>query len=120
MSRSTVIRVRHMRFWGRHGVSEAERAQPQELELDLEMRLAPGGVHDSDRIEDTVDYDTAYRRCESVVTRRSFALLESLADACLAEVLADRRVEQATVRVRKPGLLEGATPEVEVTRTRAG
>jgi hypothetical protein len=30
----------------------------------------------------------------------------------------DARVERATVRVRKPGLLDGATPEVELSRAR--
>jgi len=116
---SDAIRIRHMRFWGRHGVTEAERANPQEIELDAELIVDGSSAARSDMLEDAVDYHEAYRVCERVVTERSFALLEALADDCLKELMRDRRVERATVRVRKPGLLDGATPEVELSRARS-
>ena len=114
-----VIRLRRMRFWGRHGVTEAERANPQEIEVDAELIVDCSLAARSDRLEEAVDYHAAYRLCERVVTERSFALLEALADECLRELMRDARVERATVRVRKPGLLDGATPEVELSRARA-
>jgi len=106
-----------MRFWGRHGVEHAERESPQEIELDVELRCAFAEV-EQDRIDATIDYDRVYRACERIVTQRSFALLESLAGACLDEIMSDRRIAQATVRARKPALLDGATPEIELTRSR--
>ena len=112
------VRIRRMRFWGRHGVSLEERARPQEIELDVELVVDCASAAASDRLEDAVDYDAAYRTCERIVTQRSFALLEALADACVRELLADVRVARATVRVRKPQFLDGATPEVEITRSR--
>jgi dihydroneopterin aldolase len=113
------IRIRRMRFWGRHGVTAHERDSPQEIELDVELVVDCSAAAASDRLEDAVDYDAAYRTCERVVTARSFALLEALADAVLNEMMSDPRVDRATVRVRKPGLLDGATPEVEITRSRS-
>jgi 7,8-dihydroneopterin aldolase/epimerase/oxygenase len=107
-----------MRFWGRHGVTSEERANPQEIELDVELVVDCSKAAASDRIVDTVDYDAAYRACERIVTGQSFALLEALAEACLRELMADDRVARATVRVRKPRFLDGATPEVELTRLR--
>ena len=107
-----------MRFWGRHGVTPEERANPQEIELDVELIVDCSKAAASDRLADTIDYDAAYRACEHIVTGRSFALLEALADACLLEMMADERVARATVRVRKPRFLDGATPEVEITRSR--
>ena len=115
---SDAIRIRHMRFWGRHGVTEDERASPQEIELDIELIVDCSRASRSDQLTDAVDYDAAYRVCEKIATQRSFALLEALADACLQELMHDGRVQRATVRVRKPGLLDGATPEVELSRTR--
>jgi dihydroneopterin aldolase len=112
-----VIRIRHMRFWGRHGVSEQERESPQEIELDVEVRLGAAASTASDMLEDTIDYRTIYRTCERIVTGRSFALLEALAEACLREIVSDARVAQASLRARKPALLDGATPEVELTRS---
>ena len=116
---SDAIRFRRMRFWGRHGVTEAERENPQEIELDAEVIVDLSRAAQSDRLEDTVDYHAAYRACERIVTERSFALLEALADACILTLMRDPRVERATVRVRKPGLLDGATPEVEISRARS-
>ena len=107
-----------MRFWGRHGATDLERASPQEIELDVELVADCERAAVSDRLADAVDYVDAYRICERIVTERSFALLEALAGECLRELLRDPRVERATVRARKPGLLDGATPEVELTRTR--
>ena len=114
-----VIRIRRMRFWGRHGVTEAERENPQEIELDAELIVDCSRAAHSDRLEDAVDYHAAYRLCERIVTERSFALLEALADECARELMRDARIERATVRVRKPGLLDGATPEVEISRARS-
>lgn len=112
------VRIRRMRFWGRHGVTELERSNPQEIEIDVELIVDCARAVATDRLADAVDYVGAYRTCERVVTERSFALLEAIADECLRELMRDARVERATVRVRKPGLLDGATPEVELTRVR--
>jgi len=113
------IRIRRMRFWGRHGVTEAERANPQEIELDVELIVDCSQAARSDRLDDAVDYHAAYRVCERIVTERSFSLLEALAAECLRELMRDTRVEHATIRARKPGLLDGATPEVEMSRARS-
>jgi dihydroneopterin aldolase len=112
-----VIRVRGMRFWGKHGVLDQEKdvEQPIDVELDVTVDLAPAVR--SDHIADAVDYRELYSKCEAAVTKQSYALLEALAGACLESILADKRIYSATIRVRKPRILEGATPEVELSRT---
>jgi dihydroneopterin aldolase len=107
-----------MRFWGRHGASPGERERAQPIDLDVELQIDCGPAIAGDDLAKTIDYDAVFKACEHVVTQQSFVLLESLADACLTAVLADLRVESATVRVRKPRLLDGATPEIELTRAR--
>ena len=109
------IRIRGMRFWGKHGAlpGEQEREQPIDLDIELDVDCAPAAA--SDRLDDAVDYTSVHRACERVVTSRSFALLEALAEACLQAVFEDKRIRSATIRVRKPRLLDGATPEVELT-----
>jgi dihydroneopterin aldolase len=111
-----VIRIRGMRFWGKHGAlpGEQEKSQPIDLDIELDVDLAPAAA--SDQLADAVDYAKISAICEQVVTTRSFALLEALADACLRAVLEDKRIRAATIRARKPRLLDGATPEVELTR----
>lgn len=109
-----------MRAWGKHGAEALERERPQPIDLDVTLESDFTPALGSDDVRDAIDYAAVYRICAHVVSARSFALLESLAAACVAEVMKDERVARATVRVRKPRLLDGATPEVEVSRDRGG
>ena len=108
-----------MRFWGKHGALEGERDHEQPIDVDLEVAVETATAARSDHLADAIDYRTLFAKCENVITKRSHALLEALAGACLDEILADTRIKHATIRVRKPRALEGATPEVEVTRDQA-
>jgi 7,8-dihydroneopterin aldolase/epimerase/oxygenase len=108
-----------MRFWGKHGVSDEERQQAQPIDVDLEVSvdLTPAAL--SDRLRDAIDYTKLFALCEQVVTQQSFALLEALARQIGDRVRDDHRVLEVVVRVRKPRLLDGATPEVEMRIQRA-
>ena len=112
------IRISGMRFWGKHGAAPGERERQQPIDVDVELHIDCEPAAKSDDLNDTVDYDRIFHHCEAIVTQRSFTLLEALAAACLSEILADERISEATIRVRKPRLLDGATPEVELTRSR--
>lgn len=112
------IRIRGMRFWGKHGANPGEQRRDQPIDVDVSVRLASDEAARSDALTDTFDYDQIFRVCEEIVTRRSFALLEALAQA-IADALWQRQpLRSLSVRVRKPRLLAGATPEVELTRRR--
>jgi 7,8-dihydroneopterin aldolase/epimerase/oxygenase len=108
-----------MRFWGKHGASDEERRQAQPIDVDLEVSvdLTPAAV--SDRLRDAIDYTKLFEICERVVTKQSFALLEALARHIGERICEDDRVLEVVVRVRKPRLLDGATPEVEMRIRRA-
>jgi 7,8-dihydroneopterin aldolase/epimerase/oxygenase len=116
---SSRIRITGMRFWGVHGTLEDERTHAQPIDVDVEIEVDVEPAARSDALADTFDYRAAYRICERIVTGRSFALLEALASAAIEELLSDPRVKRATVRMRKPRALDGATPEVELARDNA-
>ncbi len=105
-----------MRFWGKHGANPGERDRTQPIDVDLEIVADVAKAAASDALADTIDYAVLQHICERIVTQQSFALLEALADRIAREVGADSRVASVTVRVRKPRLLDGATPEVELRR----
>ena len=107
-----------MRFWGKHGAQPREQEHAQPIDLDIELVVDCTPAAQSDDLNDAVDYMSVYQTCEQVVTTRSFKLLEALADACLRAVMTDSRIASATIKVRKPRLLDGATPEIELTRTK--
>lgn len=112
------IRITGMRFWGKHGANPGEHDRGQPIDVDLEIAIDAATSSSSDALADTVDYDQLYRTCERIVTQESFALLEALAGRIAQACLRDARIGEVTVRVRKPRLLDGATPEVQLHRRR--
>ena len=110
------IRIRGMRFWGKHGANPGEREHDQPIDMDVEISADLEDAAQSDALTETIDYSAVYRTCERIAAQRSFALLEALADDVARAVCENPKVLEAVVRVRKPRLLDGATPEVEVRR----
>jgi dihydroneopterin aldolase len=95
------IKISGLRELGVHGVLPEEQIRPQPFEVDLEMSvdLEPAGA--SDELDDTVDYSAVCEAVSRVVASEQYRLLERLA-ARIAEVcLADPRVQNVSVEVRK-------------------
>jgi 7,8-dihydroneopterin aldolase/epimerase/oxygenase len=91
-----------MRFQGHHGVTAEERAEPQPIEVDVEMALDLQPAGSEDELERTADYGRAYDICREVVESASFRLLEAIAEGIAHELLAAYpRVREVAVRVRK-------------------
>jgi dihydroneopterin aldolase len=116
------IELRGLRVTATHGVlpEEQTRAQPFELDLDIEADLRAAGA--SDALEDTVDYGTLAETAARVVAAERHALLERVAERVAAEVLHHGRVEAVTVTIRKvrpPVPVDLASAAVRVTRRRS-
>jgi dihydroneopterin aldolase len=116
------IELRGLRVLGVHGVLPEERvkAQPFELDLDLEVDLAAAGG--SDALADTVDYAGVVDRAGAVIAGPAkYRLLEALAEAIAATAMEDDRVVSVTVGLRKlepPLAADIATVGVRITRGR--
>jgi dihydroneopterin aldolase len=116
------VELRGLRALGVHGAlpEEQTRAQPFEVDLDVEADLAAAGR--SDRLEDTIDYGGLSEAVAKVVSGERFQLLERLAERIAEVVLDDGRVERVTVTVRKlrpPVPVDLATAGVRITRARS-
>jgi FolB domain-containing protein len=116
-----LIELRGLRLAGIVGVLPHEQAQPQPLEVDLDLilDLRPAGT--SDDLDDTVDYGAVCDRVEQAVASTRFALLEALAERIAADVLSvDGAIRAVTVAVRKlrpPVAQQLSTSGVRITRT---
>jgi 7,8-dihydroneopterin aldolase/epimerase/oxygenase len=113
------IELRGLRAVGTHGAlpEEQHRAQPFEVDIDLQMDLRPAGQ--SDDLADTVDYGALAESVERVITKERFQLLERLAERIADVVRQDERVDAARVTVRKlrpPVAVDLASAAVTITR----
>jgi dihydroneopterin aldolase len=119
---SDLIELRGLRLAGVVGVLPHEQTQPQPLEVDLDLHLDLARAGATDALDDTADYGAVCDVAERVVTGRSFALLEALAEQLATAVLeADGRIDAVTVSVRKlrpPVAQQLSTSGVRITRSR--
>lgn len=117
------IELRGLRLTGIVGVlpEERTRAQPLELDVDLELDLSAAGAHDA--LSATVDYGAVCDAVAEVVATLQPELLERLAVVVATTVLElDDRLDAVTVAVRKlrpPVPHQLGTSGVRVTRRRA-
>jgi dihydroneopterin aldolase len=116
------ITLSSMRFEGRLGATDEERALPQLVEVDLEVEADLAVAGDSDALSDTVDYGPLVELTARTVESGSFNLLEGLAGAIARGALAATpRIAAVTVRVRKlavPMDVDMDHAEVEIRRER--
>ncbi len=113
------IELRSIRVDGRHGVTDEERSRAQPLEVDLDVEADVARAAASDDLSDTIDYAGLAETVSAVVAGTSFRLLEALAGAIADAVMGDPRIRSVRVSVRKlrpPLRLRIATTGVTLTR----
>jgi len=114
------IELRGLRALGICGAlpEEQGRLQPLEIDIDIALDLRTAGA--SDALEDTLDYGAVCAMADRVVGGERHALLEHVGERIAELVLADERVTEVTVTVRKlrpPVPQHLATAGVRVTRS---
>ncbi len=114
-----VIRLRNAVFYAYHGVLSDEQNLGGKFEVDVDLfcNLSKGAR--SDQLADTVNYERVYDCIRGLVLGKKYFLLEALAKAITRGILGNfRKVEEVTVRVRKPGApVRGVIDYVEVEMT---
>lgn len=119
------IELRGLRAVGTHGVlpEEHERAQPFEIDIDIEADLAPSGR--TDALADTVDYGAVTAAVTAAVEGEHADLIERLAERIVAAVFAASGpiATGVTVTLRKlrpPVPQDLVSAAVSITRRRPG
>jgi dihydroneopterin aldolase len=115
------LQLRALRAVGTHGVlpEERQRAQPFEVDLDIDADLRDAGQ--SDDLADTIDYGAVSEAVAALVGGAHADLLEHLAERIATEVLdlAGPRAQSVTVTLRKlrpPVPVDMASAAVRITR----
>jgi len=93
-----LVDLHGLEVFGRHGVTEEERAHGRVFLFDVQLEVSDGAL--SDRLEDAVDYVEVAECIRG--DGKQFVLLEALAAAVADEIAARFPVLRVRVRVRKP------------------
>lgn len=109
------LTLKGMRFYTRVGVLPHERQNPQPLELDLTVWLAPRELEKANPSQ-FLDYRALYALVADTVGGKHHGLLEELCEAIAARALTQVGVRGARVSARKPHApLGGPADYAEVT-----
>lgn len=95
------INVRELRVKSHIGATEAERARPQLLLVNLEIAVDLRAAGTSDDLADTVDYGKVVAEVEQLISESRCALLEHLAENIAAHIADIPGVNGVTVEVAK-------------------
>ena len=87
------------------GVHDHEQGRLQPLAIDVTLELTPAPV---ERLSDTINYETVAVAARAIVAEGHIGLVETFAERLATACLTDGRVRRCTVRIEKPGALDGA------------
>ncbi len=99
------------------GIYPEERSEKQDIVINLEMQCDLRKAGRSDDLHDTIDYKSIKKSILVLVETSRYFLIEALAENIADIVLKNKKVQQVTVMIDKPGALRFAkSSAVEITR----
>jgi len=99
------------------GVHEAERTEPQEVFISVELSVDLSKPGKSDKFEDTIDYSSLKNRILKMAESSEYRLIEALAERTAEICLENPLVSEVKVTVKKPSALRFVnTVGVEINR----
>ncbi|MGI6307024.1 MAG: dihydroneopterin aldolase [Dethiobacteria bacterium] len=112
--------LKDMDFYAYHGVLAAEKELGQRFQVTVKVFCNLRQAASSDLLTESLDYAKIYREVQKIVEGRRFNLLEALAEAIAARILAiGARAVQVKVKKMHPPLPgQLAYAAVEITRSR--
>lgn len=114
-----IIEIEEMEFYAYHGHYEEERVVGNRFLLDLKIVGGCDKAAHSDRIQDALNYQTAYKVIRAQMQEKSH-LLENIAKRILDALYENLEgIEKATIKVRKMNPpMGGQIKSVSVTMSR--
>jgi dihydroneopterin aldolase len=96
-----LIELRGLRVLALCGVLPEERVRAQPFEIDLDVEADLGAAGRTDHLDDTIDYGRLCAEVDAVAQNEQFGLLERFAQRVAEVVLAEAKVQAVTVSIRK-------------------
>ncbi len=88
------------------GVHDYERQAPQELILNLKIRVDASKAVETDSIKHALDYEKLHQRILELAQRSSFQLLETLVHHIEKLVLEEKQALEVLVEITKAKILK--------------
>ncbi|NQY74141.1 MAG: dihydroneopterin aldolase [Candidatus Margulisbacteria bacterium] len=111
-----MIHIENIRVSAIVGVHPEERVKKQDIMINIWLHLDHSPSIQSDSLDHAVDYQRIADQAVETVSASQFQLIETLCQRLLSQILEDKMITKATVKVGKPHALSVAD-SVSVTLT---
>jgi FolB domain-containing protein len=102
------------------GITDEERARPQDIRINLSLYTDVTRAGQTDKINDCVNYSSVAKQVFAYVEKAGRYTVEALATDIAGLCLENPRVQSVKVRVEKPGAVRfAAAVGVEIERQRS-
>ncbi len=118
MPATDAILIQELEIWCRVGVTEAERARRQRLQVCVEIPRSLAAAAAGDDLTLTIDYFAVTQRLLHIGDGRSWNLIETLASDVAELIMEDFGARQVQVEVRKFIIPEARYVAVRVHRAK--
>lgn len=108
--------INGLELWLKIGCTEAERAFPQRIEMDVTLELSLSAAGKSDDLAQSVDYAAVAEALRKKLAPQSFHLIEAVAEQAADFVLWKYKPRAVTVLIKKRALPGLAWAGVEIHR----
>jgi FolB domain-containing protein len=113
------ILIKDLLVRGVIGISDRERAQPQDILINITMYTDISKVAQTDNLEDTVSYRTVAKKVLAYAEKANRYTVEALAADIAGMVLEEPGVKGVRIQVEKPGAVRfSRSVGVEIERFR--
>lgn len=97
------IHLKKLRFYGYHGVLDAEKEIGQEFIINVSLEVDLENASQTDAINDTVNYGLVYEEVKAIVENKKYDLIEKLAGVIIERIFKRFiRVEAISIEIEKP------------------
>jgi dihydroneopterin aldolase len=102
MKVSSSVRLSNAVFYAHHGVSKAEHEVGARYEVDTELFFDFSSAGETDKLQQTIDYEKVYATIHEVITAKKFYLIETVAKKISDQLMRDFSVlNSVRIKVRK-------------------
>lgn len=115
----TIIRMKKIRFFGKHGVSISEKKRGGTFEIDLEFHSDVDKSHLTDDLNHTIDYSKIYKKVYDSFYSSDYNLIETLGNKICDDLISSFPIKEIKLIIRKinppvNGLIDSV--EIEINK----
>lgn len=100
------IKIKDFKLKTNLGIYDWEKNFEREIIINLELEIKDSQALQSDKIEDTVDYELIYNQIKQLIFSKKFNLIERMAQEIVDLIMLDSRINKCKIEIDKMNIFE--------------